>query len=60
MRGFLFTFPVLCQQPSSGAVVNPFVVYPELTFTLSCLTVREDMIREENVEVKAKGGNTHA
>jgi hypothetical protein len=31
-----------------------------LTFSLSCLTVREDITREENDEVIAKGGNTHA
>jgi hypothetical protein len=36
------------------------LVYPELTFFLSCLTVQKDPTREENVEVKAKGGNTYA
>jgi hypothetical protein len=41
-------------------VLTPLIVYPELTFSLSCLTVREDITREENVEVKAKGGNSHA
>jgi uncharacterized protein YoxC len=45
MRGLLFTFPALCQQPS---------VLPELTFTISCLTVRKDPTREENVAVKAR------
>jgi len=49
-RGLLFIFAALCQQAS----------YPELTFFLSCLTVQKDPTREENVEVKAKGGNTYA
>jgi hypothetical protein len=35
-------------------------LYPKLTFAASCLTVREGPIREENVEVLAKKGNTHA
>jgi hypothetical protein len=45
--------------PWSG-IANPLKFYPKLTFAISCLTVREDPNREENAEVLAKGGKTHA